>query len=257
MSVNNQQTQEERLSLIEKIKELLKSFRDRLASAFTPRFSVLAEELQQSVNALEFNQDVTLETLDNLSAQMQELQKVIYSMGTEEDKLFYDMNNFLSDQSGNNCRNAYAAKFEYQGTTNYVFIDAWIYEQCTDKDGNFSQEDFEKLINEDRPKYFPDAVADDWFRVYQSGKLEETDNPEKLLHKVDVTFDNLSFYVDMMGQTGYIEVSSEYSKDDREKFIQDIIHTENDDAFNKVMEAQKNLKEAFTKAEEKIYGNKE
>ena len=214
---------EERLSLLQRLKEFLKNLRERVKDVFTPRFSLLAEELQDSINTLEFNQDVSMEMLDKIAERIHEVEKFMGTLSVEADKVGTDMMNFLHrNPEEKDGRHTYQAEFEYNGAKNIVLLDAWTYEKTVDEDGNFSMDLFKELM-EERKQYFPDVKPDDWFRVYQMGTVDPNE-PEKMLHKVeDTKFEDLAFIVNETAKVGYKEIPGNYTYDECYDLVKNII----------------------------------
>lgn len=216
-------TEEEKKSLAEKIKEFFEKLKQKFKNVFNPQFSVFAQEMQESIDNLEFNQEVTMEALEDIVKRLDEADNFIKDATKQEESVMKDLDDFISNKDID------LAMMEINGKKCYVFYDEFLYNQLYDEEGNFDKN--ADILESAAP------TVDSVFRVFT-----QTDD-KFLMSKVNLEEAGLSLesFGFIRKNEPVIDYQGLSSADDKRDYTHSLIYGE----FNNIMDMATNIRDSY------------
>jgi uncharacterized protein YukE len=206
-------------SLAELIKEWIERLKRSLKGLALPRFSVWQEEMEKSLSSLEFNQEYTMEALEDILKKLNEADDFIKSVEEKQAEVSEDLLSFIDDEK----KDVVFAKVDIANRPYYIFFDRNMYERLYDAEGNYKQEEAEKLLN-DSP--FNPIKTSDVFRVYTMT------NAKEMMHRMDdVVEDNgeAVFHISDFGVLRNVNLVGDFDKipvEEKKEYISSLLAKE-------------------------------
>lgn len=213
-------TDEEKKSLTDRLREFFRRLKEKFNNIFNPQFSVFAQEMQDTMNSLEFNQEVTIETLQEVIDRLGKAEKFISDAENQEKQVLKDLNEFVSQPDMN------LAKVTINGKDAYIFYDAWVYDQIYDEQGHFI--DDSELLKSTVPD------IDKCFRVYAMT------NDQYLMNRVDLEKEGikLSDFGIIRGAEICMEFNKVENSEARDNYLHGLVCGEFDSLINMAHECR-------------------